>query len=283
MFSDAESAIDSASGTPRLQYITHSKYEADWCSVPHSHPFAEFICIESGEGQYRIDTNTYYVQRGALIVIPANRLHTEQSSETDPLAYYAMGVANISLHVPELSPEEDKTMRPLIFSLGAHTEQVRSLFAGVYREIKKQEAGYELMAASLLFQFIVFLLRQTPLAPCAGCEPPPRLDFAAVKEYIDEHYTDRITLAQLADVAHTSKFHLSHKFSEQMGIPPVAYLIEKRITEAKQLLVSTQMSVADIASAVGFPSACQFSQRFKRSAGCSPAEYRRCRHSAGHK
>ena len=42
---------------PRLQYITHSKYEADWHSITHTHPFPEFIFIENGEGTYIVGSD----------------------------------------------------------------------------------------------------------------------------------------------------------------------------------------------------------------------------------
>lgn len=260
---------------PRLQYITHSKYEADWHSITHTHPFPEFIFIENGEGTYIVGSDEYQVHTGNLIIIPPNRRHTEQSSRIHPLEYYAMGVTNISLHLPHLSSSDENTVRPLIFQLGGQTERGRNLFADIYREMKNEAEGYPLMITSLLFQFIVFLLRQTSVTTSAETQQTGRQDFAAVKEYIDEHYSDRITLEYLAGMVNTSKYHLVHKFTQQMGCPPITYLIKKRISEAKLLLTSTQMSIADIAYAVGFPSACQFSQRFKQEFGCAPCQYRR--------
>ena len=79
----------------------------------------------------------------------------------------------------------------------------------------------------------------------------------------------------LAAFCHLNKYYLSHSFNECYGIPPIKYLNQKRIEESKRLLETTNFSVLQIASIVGFSSQSYFSQTFKKAVGQTPLEYRK--------
>ena len=102
-----------------------------------------------------------------------------------------------------------------------------------------------------------------------------RLELAAVKEYLDEHYAERITLDDLAERFYINKFYLSKIFRETYGTTINNYLISKRITRAKQLLRFTDMTVDEVGAAVGMGDANYFSRMFRKVEGISPREYRK--------
>ena len=95
------------------------------------------------------------------------------------------------------------------------------------------------------------------------------------KRYIDENFRESITLDELAEVAKVNKYYLSHAFSEDYKISPINYLISKRIDECKNLLVSSNYSIAQIAGFTGFSSPSYFSQCFKKNTGLQPEQYRK--------
>ena len=95
------------------------------------------------------------------------------------------------------------------------------------------------------------------------------------KEYLDEHYTERITLDDLAERFFINKFYLSKIFKETYGTTVNNYLISKRITRAKQLLRFTDMTVDEVGAAVGMGDANYFSRMFRKVEGISPREYRK--------
>ena len=88
------------------------------------------------------------------------------------------------------------------------------------------------------------------------------MELAAVKEYLDEHYTEKLTLDDLAEKFFINKFYLSKIFKETYGTTVNNYLISKRITRAKQLLRFTDMTVDEIGVGVGMGDATTL-------AGCS--------------
>ena len=102
-----------------------------------------------------------------------------------------------------------------------------------------------------------------------------RMELAAVKEYLDEHYTEKIMLEELAEKFFINKFHLSKIFKETYGTTVNNYLIAKRITRAKQLLRFTDMTVDEIGVAVDMADANYFSRMFHKVEGISPREYRK--------
>ena len=102
-----------------------------------------------------------------------------------------------------------------------------------------------------------------------------RLELAAVKEYLDEHYTEKIALDDLSEHFFINKFYLSKIFRETYGTTVNNYLISKRITRAKQLLRFTDMTVDEVGAAVGMGDANYFSRMFRKVEGISPREYRK--------
>lgn len=102
-----------------------------------------------------------------------------------------------------------------------------------------------------------------------------RLELEVIKNYLDEHYAEKIVLNDLASKFFINKFYLSKIFKKAHGSTINNYLIEKRITRAKQLLRFTDMTVDEIGAAVGMADANYFSRMFRKVEGISPREYRK--------
>ena len=94
-------------------------------------------------------------------------------------------------------------------------------------------------------------------------------------ESMRENLGEPLTVDDLARTAMFSKFHFSRVFQRMTGLPPVRFLSALRIEEAKRLLRTTSMTVADISHQVGYNSVGTFSTRFHASVGMAPREYRR--------
>lgn len=102
-----------------------------------------------------------------------------------------------------------------------------------------------------------------------------RLELVEIKNYLDEHYTERIVLDDLAERYYINKYYLTKIFKETYGSTINGYIIAKRITRAKQLLRFTDMTVDEIGNAVGMGDANYFSRTFRKVEGISPREYRK--------
>ena len=94
-------------------------------------------------------------------------------------------------------------------------------------------------------------------------------------DYIMSHLAARLTIAELAGLAHMSPSSFKKAFTATFDMPPGRYIVTARINAARQLLETSSMLVADIATACGFYDQSHFSKAFLRERGATPGTYRR--------
>jgi AraC-like DNA-binding protein len=95
------------------------------------------------------------------------------------------------------------------------------------------------------------------------------------RDHADRHYAEPLDLEQLASVAALSKFHFQRLFTATYGLSPAAYLSERRIERAQDLLRATNLTVTEVCFAVGFNSLGSFSSRFRQVVGETPTQFQR--------
>lgn len=96
---------------------------------------------------------------------------------------------------------------------------------------------------------------------------------ADIKDYIEKHLGERITLAQISEHVHYSRSYITEQFQKSVGMSVAAYIAERRIEQAKNYLVNSNLSVSQISELLGFSSVQYFSKCFKDAVGCSPTGY----------
>ncbi|RDH75834.1 AraC family transcriptional regulator [Mycolicibacterium moriokaense] len=103
---------------------------------------------------------------------------------------------------------------------------------------------------------------------------PPARYLQRAKDFVDSHYADPITVADLAAAAGLSRAHFSRMFTRTFGESPRSYLQTRRLERAAALLRYTDRSVADVCVMVGLQSIGSFTTSFTRVYGRSPVAYR---------
>ena len=93
-------------------------------------------------------------------------------------------------------------------------------------------------------------------------------------QIIENNLDCEISVELLSKKLHLNPSYFSRKFSERMGVSPKAYILEKKISKAKEFLLSTTFSVEEISNSVGFSDQLYFSRIFKQKTGLSPTAYR---------
>lgn len=101
-----------------------------------------------------------------------------------------------------------------------------------------------------------------------------KIDCTEVREFLEEHYRETIPLDRLAEQFHLNKYYLTRIYREQFGLTINQYLLQFRITKAKQMLRFTDEKIESIGFACGIGEPQYFSRVFRKLEGMSPSEYR---------
>ena len=106
---------------------------------------------------------------------------------------------------------------------------------------------------------------------------PPVLEdvrLERVVDFIDAHFSEPIAMDDLSAVAGMSTIHFSRGFKKAVGVTPHEFLTRRRLTQAKVLLRSSNLSITEVAFASGFGSSAHFASVFSRKVGMTPSAYR---------
>ena len=161
------------------------------------------------------------------------------------------------------------------------TERQRRHLGEILRELNVGEGetcryGSEGIIQNSLSTVLLLLMRGEELRineELALLSEQVRSHSQAVRHYLLENYTTKITLDSLCYIFRTNKTALCKQFREEFGRTVFGYLHELRIAEAKRLLRMGLISVTDVSERLGFESIHYFSRLFKKTVGVSPAEY----------
>lgn len=253
-----------------LRNVASAKYGGDWHSIPHAHSYMELFYIISGDGQFQIDGALFPVHTHQLVVVNPGILHTEVSYEAQPLEYIVLGIEGLEL----TNPTADEA-RYCIYSFPEHND-VLTCMQSVLQEMQERRPEYQTLCLAYMDIIMVQLMRSTSVSVTqTQSRFPTNRQCASVRDYIDQHYKESISLDLLAEKVSINKYYMAHTFKREYGVSPINYLIACRIREGKRLLTETDLSLSQIAAVLGFSSSSYFSQSFRNAEGMSPTEYRK--------
>ncbi|MDB5408688.1 MAG: hypothetical protein JWL84_3600 [Rhodospirillales bacterium] len=106
----------------------------------------------------------------------------------------------------------------------------------------------------------------------------PKWRLRRAVDYIEAHFGEPVTLADLAGSVGLTRMHFAAQFRAATGIRPHEYLLRKRIDRARELLASSEATLIDVAFSVGFQTQAHFTTVFKRFVGETPSQWRRESH-----
>jgi AraC-like DNA-binding protein len=116
------------------------------------------------------------------------------------------------------------------------------------------------------------LVQPAPIPRARGGLSPGAM--RRVQEYIDAHLSELIDLGMLARIAGLSLFHFAREFKQSAGVTPHHYLVQRRISSAQKMLVRTELSLSEVALAVGFSDQSHLARHFRHMLGTTPRDFR---------
>lgn len=259
---------DKSSDTSKsnLLYITYTKYENDWPSFLHTHPFTELFLVTGGVGDFYVENNIYPLKKGDFILVNPNTTHTEKSDEKKPLEYIAVAVDNFSLTLNDSNH--------FIFNCINKYADIIRYMDSMLAEQQGDKLYSNRICQNILEIILIEILRITKL----NVDTEPTINASKecfkLKKYLDSNYASKITIDDLARLSNLNKYYLIHSFNKYFGSSPINYLCGIRIRAAKELLANSDYSIAQIAQSAGFSSQSYFTQCFMKDCSISPSAYR---------
>ena len=256
----------------QLESITKSKYDSDWHSTLHTHPFTELFYVVDGKGEFNIQGQRFPVKPNDFVIINPQVEHTELSSPDEPLEYIVLGINGLSFS--NLTPVSEGGHPFSFFNLRDEQKDILRYLNAMVQEATSQSMSYELVCHNLLEILLIKILRHQHFDLEVGKQSKATKDISFIKHYLETYYHESIQLEDLASMTHLSRFYISHSFKKEIGMSPMEYLIAIRIKESKILLRTTNYSISQVADIVGFTTPTYFSKQFRKSTGSSPTDYR---------
>ncbi|MEN0108988.1 MAG: AraC family transcriptional regulator, partial [Pseudomonas sp.] len=147
---------------------------------------------------------------------------------------------------------------------------VAHLMAGLAQEFERHDA-LALESQLLALLELVFIrhggMRPLPVAPRDGGSS------ARLRDYLEAHFHEAVSLEQLAALCERHPRHLIEAFRRAYGVPPHTYLLQRRVREAKRLLLGEE-PLSEVALQLGFYDQAHFNGTFKRFTGVTPGRFR---------
>ena len=243
----------------------------------HYHNLFELYFLDCGECRYFIDSRSYPVRAGDLVLIPEGVIHRT----TYDKGYHRRHLIHLSRY------DIPASVLPILSSVGyvyrnPETEgEVRALFSRIAAEWECEDA-YAVDSFLTYTQQLFFLIARN------GCGAEETLSERSYIErsvkYLQMHYGDEVTLSQVASLCSVSREHFSRLFKRETGFGFNEYLTLLRLQRAEALLrEEPQKNISQVAYESGFNDSNYFSDRFRREYGLSPLQYRRRHREEGRK
>jgi AraC-like DNA-binding protein len=259
----------------------------------HHHDFAELSLFIDGTGTESINGTDYAVRPSAASFLLPHHMHklvSDSPPEQKLVKFRCM------FELPFLFEEKDHSEFPkLVYSIGTTTpsvvyfdgeaeEQMRAAMAGLLKEYESPDTiGRRHMLKLKLSEAMLLFIRASHAANrasepvAAACESLP---MSQLLQYVHLHYLEKLRIEDLASRFCYSVPHISRMFKEQTGIRLHDYVQKLRIESAITLLLRTNMSVTDVATAAGFESFRTFTRVFRELKGMTASEFRDMRRGA---
>ncbi|WP_315807840.1 AraC family transcriptional regulator [Pseudomonas sp. C9-3] len=250
--------------------LLHARYIEQVFS-PHVHEGFAFVMIEQGAQRFHHRGAEHFAPAGSVVLINPDEVHT--GSKADEAGWRYRGfypeLGQVSGVLEEL--ELGKGGTPSFdASVVNDPELVQALFAA-HRLV---DSDATVLQRQTCWREALLLLFQRhgriPEAPLAGNEP---LAVARARELLGSRLMEPPSLEELAAAVGLSPFHFARVFRKATGLPPHAWLKQRRLEQARALLKQGCMPV-NVAMQLGFADQSHLSRQFKQAYGVGPGEYR---------
>lgn len=247
----------------------------------HWHTAVEIIMPLEGNYVANILSETHVLEPGDIFIIPAGTIHSLEAPRQGSRLIYIFEL-NLLSQLPGYNYIQSLLSQPIRITYDDDPDfyvTQAHLILQLAEHYWGQSVTKEMNLYACLLSFFAKLgeknIGTVPTYVGISAKNSSVVSqLSMVLDYIDEHYSENITLEQAAQIAGFSKFYFTRLFKDYTNHTFYEYLTEKRIRAAEQMLLIPKLPVTDVSIQAGFSSLSSFNRTFKRNKGCSPTEYR---------
>ena len=248
----------------------------------HWHNEIEITMVAEGSMEYCLPSGSCTLARGDIIFVNSNVLHMTKFRQDETFLQKGVLFSHQLVSGPSGSLINTKFVKPVLSNrtaghmvFGRDTPQGRTIrghLEKLFALMEELPEGYEIEARNILSAVWLIVYKELPEDNVSLNADFERMKY--MMDYINKHYSEKISLKEIASAAHLSDRECNRTFRRVMDLTPFAYLGEMRIDQARELLRTTERPITEIAAAVGFSSSAYFAAVFRKSTGKTPTEYK---------
>lgn len=257
----------------------------------HRHSCYEIIICLEDEYHAVVDSQHYDMKSGDILIIPPQIMHELKPQASGARFILLCDVGSIMNQSDILATLPD--LKTACFYSdncdAAFYQKLRDSLMKMIEYYFRREPFWELQVYGSLFSILAMIGQAHASARVhAGQDSGQTQDLVTVRRdyprfvnllsFLDEHFSDEITLEAAAQYMGYSKYYFAHVFKDLFHNSFYDYLILRRVESAKRML-GTNLSIREIAERCGFHSISSFSRTFRKVTGMSPSQYRSALHT----
>lgn len=263
-------------------------------SIPsHTHDFAELVYVVEGGAVHEMANHQYSLSPGDVFVLEPQSYHSYTSSAAGETIVYNVLFTkaflqkelDTLLQMPGfldaffLAPflRKNASFVPYMSLSPEQRPTIERLLAGILDEYEAKRNGYRLLVKTRWIECLVLLNRHYEESGLLQDRAATAQDewIASIVHFLQEHYRQPLTLAQLSAASGMSVSSFTAKFKKATGMTFMDYKQSLQIKHACELLRGTDTKILAVAYSAGFQDVSFFNRVFRRAIGMSPREYRR--------
>lgn len=261
--------------------------------VPRYHDLHELVFILNGKGAYEIKDRIYPVKKGDVVSIKPHELHRyTNDSDIDAISlHFSFTQLELKTEVLEKkysSRQQDEFLDfltdhyPFIHIISTlESSHVFSKVRQLFQEFSAPSPGSRLMVSIHFIEILILLARNYLYAKKGDSLIPNEIDVRndmmvrQILEYIDKNYSKQINTSEIFADYYMHPNHCRFLFKQAVGTSVSGYILRRRMTEARRLIVETSLSLQEISDKVGIKDYYYFLRAFKKIQGITPGSLRK--------
>jgi len=251
----------------------------------HVHQTHEINFLCHGYQGLEVENRTYTMCPGDLLVLPAGSPHNIREDESLP---YRRIRLSLPVHFFDQLFRESIGQEGISQALFGDKEwvirfpditasSIENILEHMVDEDEQRAPGWEIgiRSCAALLMLVISRNLDNAIQPVDPAVLRRRHDMNVVIHFMEEHYSDPVSLTGMAQIFDVHPSVLSRNFKRATGVSPMVYLNRIRIAQAKKLMETSDQKLEEIAKKVGYSSLIYFSRVFKQLNGASPSQYRK--------